>query len=580
MSGSQATTTVRIGNASGFYGDRLAAVDEMLTGGDLDYLTGDYLAELTMMILGLDQMKVPERGYARTFLRQMEQSMGTALDQGVRIVTNAGGLNPQGLVDALNAHATTLGLNPKIAYVTGDNLLDRSSEFGWGTPLTANAYLGAWGIVEALNSGADIVVTGRVTDASLVVGPAAAHFGWGRDAWDELAGAVVAGHVIECGTQATGGNYSFFTEIADLHRPGFPIAEVYSNGSSVITKHAGTGGAVNVGTVTAQLLYEIGSPRYLGPDVTARFDTIELASDGADRVKILGARGEPPPTTTKIGVNSIGGYRNEMTLILTGLDIEAKAELVKSQLAPVLHESATWTLARTDHRDSDTQQTASALLTCVVRSDSPDDIGRAFSSATVELALGSYPGFTATAPPSAASPFGIFTPEYIDQTLVPHQVVTATGEEIDIVPPPIMQDEGADIGLDQPAPDQRGSDSAPATDTFTGSLTTQRVPLGTIIGSRSGDKGGSANIGLWARSPAAYDWLRSTLTTAKLNELLPETAPFTVHRYELPNLLAVNFVIEDILGQGVSSQARFDPQAKGLGEWIRSREIEIPEELL
>lgn len=572
---------VRIGNASGFYGDRFSAVKEMLTGGELDYLTGDYLAELTMMILGLDQMKSLDRGYARTFLRQMEQSMGLALDRGVKVVTNAGGLNPKGLVDALHEQAKTLGLSPKIAYITGDNLTDRAEEFGWGNPLAANAYLGGWGIVEALRSGADIVITGRVTDASLVVGPAAAHFGWSRDNWDALAGAVVAGHVIECGTQATGGNYSFFTEIAELHRPGFPIAEVFADGSSVITKHAGTDGAVNTGTVTAQLLYEIGSPRYLGPDVTAQFDTITLQEIGPDRVQISGVTGEAPPTTTKVGVNSIGGYRNEMTLILTGLDIEAKAELVKAQLAPGLHPSATWTLARTDHPDADTQQSASALLSCVVRSDNPDDIGRSFSNAAVELALGSYPGFTATAPPSGASPYGIFTPEFLEQSLVPHRVITASGEELEIPPPPEMQleqpTETTGDATDSSTIADLENDDNPGT-VSSGNL--RRVPIGTIVGARSGDKGGSANIGLWVRSNDAYTWLQSTFTVHKLKELLPEAAPFTVRRYELPNLWALNFVIEDILGQGVSSNARFDPQAKGLGEWLRSRMIDIPEELL
>ncbi|MSX08938.1 MAG: acyclic terpene utilization AtuA family protein, partial [Actinobacteria bacterium] len=210
--------TVRIGNCSGFYGDRLSAMREMLEGGDLDYLTGDYLAELTMLILGRDRMKDATRGYAKTFLRQAEDCLGLALDKGVKIVANAGGLNPRGLVEALEK----LDSGAKIAYVDGDDLLGRAGELGLGSPLTANAYLGAWGIVECLNSGADVVVTGRVTDASVIVGPAAAHFGWSTTDYDALAGAVIAGHVIECGTQATGGNYSFFTEIADMSRPGFP----------------------------------------------------------------------------------------------------------------------------------------------------------------------------------------------------------------------------------------------------------------------------------------------------------------------------------------------------------------------
>ena len=219
------TPAVRIGNSSGFYGDRLAAMREMLTGGELDYLTGDYLAELTMLILARDRAKSPDRGYAKTFLVQLEECLGLALDRGVRIVANAGGLNPAGLAQAVRELADRLGLSVRVAHVEGDDLLPRAGtrvrrrscgDIGRGTPLAANAYLGAWGIVDCLNSGADVVVTGRVTDASVIVGPAAAHHGWSRTDYDQLAGAIAAGHVIECGAQATGGNYSFFTEIADL----------------------------------------------------------------------------------------------------------------------------------------------------------------------------------------------------------------------------------------------------------------------------------------------------------------------------------------------------------------------------
>src|ERR1700739_2022704 len=231
---------VRIGNCSGFYGDRHSAMREMLTGGDLVYLTGDYLAELTMLILGRDRMKHPDRGYAKTFLTQLEDCLGEARDRGVRIVANAGGLNPAGLANPIRALAERLGVPARIAHVEGDDLQPRAAELGLGAPLTANAYLGAWGIVDCLNDGADVVVTGRVTDASVIVGAAAAHFGWGRTDYDQLAGAVVAGHVIECGVQATGGNYSFFTEIPDLPPAGFPLAEVHPDGSSVITKHPGT----------------------------------------------------------------------------------------------------------------------------------------------------------------------------------------------------------------------------------------------------------------------------------------------------------------------------------------------------
>ncbi len=542
---------------------------EMLVGGELDYLTGDYLAELTMLILGRDRMKHPERGYAKTFLTQLEECLGLAQDRGVRIVANAGGLNPAGLADAVRTLAQRLGVPLRVAHVDGDDLSARAEELGLGKPLTANAYLGAWGIVDCLNDGADVVVTGRVTDASVTVGPAAAHFGWGRTDYDRLAGAVVAGHVIECGVQATGGNFSFFTEIPDLAYAGFPLAEISPDGSSVITKHPGTGGLVSVDTVTAQLLYEITGARYANPDATARMDSIELSPDGADRVRISGVTGEPPPPTYKVSLNSIGGFRNATTFVLTGLDIDAKADLVRRQLESALSVKPAelqWTLARTDHADADTEEAASALLRCVVRDPDPANVGRQFSSAAVELALASYPGFTVTAPPGDGQVYGVYTPGYVDADKVPHTAEHADGTRVDI---PCATDTlelqpAAVPSLPQPL------DDGP----------TQRVPLGRIAAARSGDKGGSANVGVWVRTDEQWRWLANTLTVELLHELLPETAGLPVTRHLLPNLRAVNFVIEEILGQGVAYQARFDPQAKGLGEWLRSRHVDIPAVLL
>ena len=560
---------VRIGNCSGFYGDRISAMQEMLTGGELDYLTGDYLAELTMLILGRDRMKSPDRGYAKTFLTQLEQCLGLAKDRGVRIVTNAGGLNPAGLADAVRALADKLGVGVSVAHVEGDDLLPRAAELGLGSPLTANAYLGAWGIVDCLKAGADIVVTGRVTDASVVVGPAAAHFGWQRHDYDRLAGAVVAGHVIECGTQATGGNYSFFTEIADLGRAGFPLAEIHSDGSSVITKHPGTGGQVSIGTVTAQLLYEITGARYANPDATARFDTITLSDYGSDRVRISGVRGEAPPPTLKVSLNSIGGFRNSATFVLTGLDIDAKAELLRSQLDAALTDrpaEVQWELARTDRSDAGTEQTASALLTCTVRDSDADRVGRRFSSAAVELALASYPGFHTTAPPSDASVYGVFTPGYVPANEVPHVAILPDGSRIDIA----QADETMELATADPPTLPDPLPPGP----------TRRLPLGTIAGARSGDKGGGANIGVWVRTDDQYRWLAHALTVEKVRELLPEAEDLTITRHLFPTIRAVNFVIDGILGEGVAYQARFDPQAKGLGEWLRSRHIDIPEEIL
>lgn len=563
---------VRIGNCSGFYGDRVSAMREMLDGGELDYLTGDYLAELTMLILGRDRMKNPDLGYAKTFVRQLEECMGLALDHGVRIVANAGGLNPAGLATRLRDIAERLGLDVTVAHVEGDDLLPRIDELGLGgtpAPLTANAYLGAWGIVECLRSGADIVVTGRVTDASVTVGPAAAHFGWGPGDFDALAGAVAAGHVLECGTQATGGNYAFFTELGNLDRPGFPIAEIEADGSSTITKHPGTGGAVTVGTVTAQLLYEVGGARYAGPDVTTRLDTAVLEDGGPDRVRISGVRGEAPPPTLKVCLNALAGFRNTVEFVLTGLDIEAKAALVRRQIEanlPARPAELEWTLARTDHPDATTEETASAVLRCVVRDPDPDVVGRGFTSTAVEFGLASYPGFHVTAPPGTGSAFGVYTAGLVAAEQVPHIAVLPDGSGVDISP-------SATTRTLEPVPEPPLPEPLPPGPT-------RRAALGTVLGARSGDKGGDANIGVWARSDDAYRWLVHTLTVAALTSLLPETAAHDVTRHVLPNLRAVNFVVEGILGRGVASQARFDPQAKGLAEWLRSRHLDIPLTLL
>ncbi|MFB7055686.1 acyclic terpene utilization AtuA family protein [Streptomyces vinaceus] len=550
----------------------------MLTGGPLDVLTGDYLAELTMLILGRDRLKSPELGYAKTFLRQLERSLALARERGVRIVANAGGLNPAGLADAIRALAAAAGIPVSVAHVEGDDLMP----FAEGA-LTANAYLGGAGITACLRAGADVVVTGRVTDAALVSGPAAWWFDWAPDDHDRLAGAVVAGHVLECGTQSTGGNYSFFTA-HDVRRPGFPLAEIAEDGSSVITKHPGTGGVVSVGTVTAQLLYETQGPRYLGPDVTARLDTVRLAQVDADRVSVTGVVGEAPPTTLKVGVTRIGGWRNEVVFVLTGLDIEEKAALVQAQLAEALSQVATadWTLARTDHEDARTEETASALLRLVVRDPSPDRVGRALTSEAVELALASYPGFHVTSPPGPAQPYGIFTSSTVPSATVPHVAVLPDGTRHPVpsapsppVPSPPVPSDPSDVVPPVPARplDRAPAGPAPAEPTV-------RVPLGRLAGARSGDKGGDANIGVWVGSDEAWEWLHATLTVEELQSLLPETAGLAVTRHPLPNLRALNFTIAGILGAGVASAHRFDPQAKALGEWLRARHVDIPARLL
>jgi hypothetical protein len=555
---------ILIANCSGFYGDRLAAAKEMVDGGPIDVLTGDYLAELTMLILWKAKQKDPFTGYAKTFLTQLEHVLGTCLDRGIRIVSNAGGLNPPGLAAEITALAERLGLHPKIAYVDGDDVT--GLDLGGAKPLTANAYLGGFGIAAALDAGADVVVTGRVTDASLVVGPAAWWHGWTPTDIDQIAGAMAAGHVIECGPQATGGNYAFFAEVTDRRYPGFPIAEVDADGASVITKHPDTGGLVSVGTVTAQLLYEIAEPAYAGPDAVAHFDTLRLSQVDTDRVRLTGTRGSPPSDRLKVALNHHGGYRNTMTLVLTGTHIEEKAAWAERQLFDLLGGKEQFaevdvTLLRFDHPDAAVNAEATAHLRITVKDPDARKVGRRFANTTMELALGGYPGFHTTTPPSAESAFGVYRPAFVPAASVEHRVTLPDGTHRVIFHPPTAPP----MVPTPPGP--------PATRDFG---PTRRLPLGTVAGARSGDKGGNANVGFWTRTDTEYAWLRAFLDEKRFRALLPEAAGLAVQRYELPNLRAVNFVVAGILGDGVASATRPDPQAKGLGEYLRSRLVDIP----
>ena len=584
------TDPIRIANCSGFYGDRLSGAREMVEGGPIDVLTGDWLAELTMLILARSRASRPRGGFARTFVTQMEQVMGTCLDRGIKVVSNAGGLDPDGCAEAVHEVAEKLGLSPTIAYVTGDDLLPRATELaeaGALAPfdeagdlgdvsayLSANAYLGCWGIVDALERGADIVITGRVTDAAVACGPAAWHHGWSRTDLDELAGAVVAGHVIECSAQATGGNYSFFTEVPGLERVGFPWAEVAADGSCVIGKHDGTGGQVSVGTVTSQLLYEIGGPRYLGPDVTARFDTITVDEVGPDRVRISGVRGEAPPDTLKVAMNELGGHRNQVSVALTGLDIEAKAAAAEAAFwaacpyGPDDFASVTSRIERTEHDDPASNEAATAIWRLIVKDPDERKVGRAFTGALIETALASIPGlYSPSGGPSGGGPYGVYRPALVPADLVPAHV-TVLGGDTRQVPSTFP---GTQVPTIEPVPGPAGH--AP------GGPTT-RAPLGSVVGARSGDKGGDANVGVFVRDDEAWPWLDGLLTTDRFEALLPETADLVVDRHPLPNLRAINFVVRGLLQEGVAASTRNDAQAKSLGEWLRARVVDVPEALL
>ncbi len=579
---------LRIANCSGFFGDRLSAAREMVDGGPIDVLTGDWLAELTMYILH----KTRERsgGYARTFLRELEDVLPTCVERGITVVSNAGGLDPEGLAAAVRELARRQGLEVHVASVSGDDITPRLAELrasgesfvnlDTGEPLppeapvvTANAYLRARPIADALAAGAQVVVTGRVTDAALVVGPALHAFGWSDTDLDPIAGAVVAGHVIECGAQCCGGNYAFFEEVPNRERIGFPIAEVHADGSSIITKHPGTGGAVTVGTVTAQLLYEIGAPCYLSPDAVARFDTIELAQEGPDRVRIAGVRGEPPPPTLKVTANLDAGWRNSMTLALTGALVAEKARFAADAVWAGVPGGLSAYAETAEDLSGDLSGDGMAYLRLAVRGDDEQAVGRAFSGAVVETSLSSYPGTFFTTAPTGAQGVARYWPTTVTAAAVTPRV-ECDGAPVRPAPAPARAPAEPVDSAPLPAPGTvagppPGPPPGPPSD-----LT--RLPLGLLLGARSGDKGGDANVGLWADEDAVADWLQRDFTTDAFRALLPEARAFEVSRHPLPNLRAVNFVVHGILGWGVASNLRLDTQAKGLGELLRARLVDVP----
>ncbi len=578
-----------VANISGFYGDRISAAREMLTGGAIDYLTGDYLAELTMAILYKAKFKNPDLGYARTFLTQMEGIMGTCLDKRVKVVVNAGGLNPAGLADGLRSIAKTLGIHPSISYIDGDDLMpqlgelqDQGVEFkhiekentlanSGMVPVSANAYMGCWGIVDALSRGADIVVTGRVSDTSVVMGPAAYHFGWNRDQWDALAGAATAGHIIECSGQAVGGNYSFFEEVPSYTNVGFPIAEIYQNGDAVITKHPNTGGLISVGTVTAQLMYEVNAPEYITPDVIAHFDTIEISQDGVDRVAIKNIKGSPATDTSKVTINCMDGYQNTMVFNVMGLDVKKKVDILHEQFLNNIGGEDTFDqmdiqFIHNGTTDPQTNEEAFSQWRVSVVDRDPQKAGKFFTSKLMELALCSPAGWCMSSPPGPAKPRIVHFPALIDKDHI--------RQRIDV--------DGAETFYQECKFDAAKSVANTCKEDVYSfdNQETKTVPLGTIFAARSGDKGGNANLGIWGRTPAQYAFLKQYLTGDKLKEIMRDVAPFDIIRYEFPNLLGLNFYIIGFLQDGVAASTKMDAQAKTIGEYLRMKKVSIPLELL
>jgi hypothetical protein len=572
---------IRVGNCSGFYGDRASAMADMAKAGGIDVLTGDYLAEVTMLILGKARAKDAGKGYATTFLQHLDAALEQLVANGIRLVVNAGGLNPAGLAAATRELIARRGYELRVSHIDGDDVfarLDALQQAGHSLAhLTSGEPLSSWSHQpRALQNGADIVITGRVADASLLVGAAAWWWSWTPRDYDALAGAVCAGHVIECGPQSTGGNFSGFPTIPDLAEPGFPIAEIAADGSCVITKNPGTDGAVTPDTVTAQLVYEIGAPAYPNSDVITHLDTAQLTDLGQDRVEIAGVRGSAPPATTKVAITGVGGWENSVLFALTGTDLHAKAALVERSVHRYAQAVDGLDAVGIDRigqaqPNPDSQNAGTQLLKITVQG-TKEAAGRGFSSRMVELALSSYPGLYALGPPQPGSAFGVYWPALLDQAVL-EPVVHHHDGSTEVIKAGDPHGAGDEVtpqaeSLTQPEPPPWTADELVVT------------ALGEIVHARSGDKGGDANLGVWVRDRHAWEWLRSTLTVKELRRLLPETRDLAVSRYELPNLGAVNFVLHGLLGTGATSSLRLDAQAKALGEWLRARNIKVPRPLL
>jgi hypothetical protein len=593
---------VRIANFSGYLGDRYSAFDEVMAGDPVDVLMGDYLAEITLASFASRYRAKVSSGYAEPFVEQLRPHVEAIAERGLKVVTNAGGFNPAGLARTLQTLCAEQGVNLSVAYIDGDNVLERLAEFQiaghalehldtgaplstWGfEPIAANAYLGGWGIAAALRASADIVVCGRVTDASLTLGPAAWWHDWDVDAWDELAGAVVAGHIIECGPHAVGGNFTGFTTIPGVMQPGFPIAEIAADGSSTITKHARDGGAVTVDTVTAQLVYEIQGPLYLNPDVIADIASVRLAQVAPDRVLVHGVKGMPPPPTTKVALFAPIGYQIVSTIFVTGYAANEKIDMLREQIRGMLADDGIDELTITplgraaDDPASQWEATVPVRIMATSREREPLEQA-AFANKLSSLYLCSIPGFyqdTGAQRMVHPQPRIQYWPAILPMSVLAHRTVLADGREIAIAPPPVTTACFAQpIHAEPPsgpavARDAEGSEPA----------TTRRVPLGTIAYARSGDKGANSNVGIWVDDDRAWLWLRETLSTRTIRDLVSEAHELEIVRHEFPHLRAVHFVFKGYLGSGGSSNLRADQVGKAVGEYILAKHVDVPSELL
>jgi hypothetical protein len=599
---------IRIANAGGYWGDDPAALRrQVLDGPSPDVIGIDYLAEVTMSILQKQRQRDPAAGYARDFVAQLEPLLPEILARRIRIITNAGGVNPAACAEAVAGLARARGLNLRIALVEGDDItervealraeginfrnMDTGESLGSAQVLSAHAYFGALPLVEALRADPDIVLCGRVTDTGLTLAPLVHAFGWAWDDWDRLAGGIVAGHLLECGAQATGGNFTDWRKVPSFLELGYPIAEAEADGSFVLTKHPGSGGLVTRATAREQLLYEMGHPRsYLTPDVIADFTSIQLSADGPNRVRVHGMRGRPPTDLLKASLALADGFKVSGSLIISGPGARAKAEafadilwtrcrreLVRADL-PHLDDTCTEFVGDdATHRGLTPHHEPSEILlrlSAQAETRAPLEVFRKLLPA---LILSGPPGVAVTGGAPVISDIVSYWPALIPQASAQPRVrileERGTGrlEEVSLT------------RLEWPVTGGNPSDPGPPEDPWDWEDEggpKVRVPLLKIAHARSGDKGDTANIGLLGRSPQCYAWLRDQVTAERVKTWFASICLGKVVRHTVPSLWALNFLLEEALGGGGTRSLFLDAQGKTLAQALLRCEVEIPESLL
>ncbi|ETS79822.1 hypothetical protein PFICI_07351 [Pestalotiopsis fici W106-1] len=591
---------LRIASASGSVTDRRHALAELAKSEDVEYIVGDWMSEYNMTTRG--GQKIDSKGesdeFEETFLEALEPALPYLQFRKIKVVVNAGGSDTQKLYKAVTDRIKAAGLNLKVAWVGGDEVLEvvqqaikEGRDFeslttgkklrNWGfDPIYAQCYLGAFGIVEALKRGAHIVLCGRVADASPTIGIAAYHYGWARKDYEKLAGAFVAGHFIECSTYVTGGNFSGFKslpgESLDL---GFPIVEILPDGHFYITKQKHRDGLVTIDTCKSQLLYEIQGPWYYNSDVVAVLDGIKIEAAGNDRVYVTNIGSLKPPPTTKLGITAKGGYQAEAHYFLCGLDIEEKAQFLERQIRAQLDESKFHCLKfRVNGRcptNPRNQDSATVDFRIFAQARQEQDLATSkFLRPVTDVIMQSYPGatFAVDTRQAIAKPYYEYWVALLPQSSIEHIChVPSEGLEIPIPPPSDTQDFRYE---------QDTYESSNAIDLSSlGPVTA--APLGYVVHARSGDKGSDCNVGFFVRNSDEWDWLRTLLSEKKIRMLLEDDdTGKPIFRFELPNIWAVHFLLKDHLDRGVASSSTYDVLGKNLAEYLRCKIVDIPNKFL